>query len=320
MDFIGVDLGGTNIAAGIVREDGTIRRQGSVPTGEGGGAAIAGKIAALVSQLIAEEGMELREIAAIGVGVPGTANQENGLVEYANNLGMEDEPFLEQLQPYVPETRLAFENDANAAAYAEYLFGAGKGAASMLMITLGTGIGGGMVFGGDLYEGVNYAAGEFGHVTIRYDGLPCNCGRRGCFERYASATALVEQTREAMRLHRESRLWELCGGDIDAVDGKILFDAVRAGDETAQKVLETFTGYLGVGMVDLINIFQPEVVCVGGGISRAGELLLAPVRKRVAVESYARTSRKQPRIVAASLGNEAGIIGAALLAAELLAD
>lgn len=315
MYYIGVDLGGTNIAAGVVDQKGAIVHKGSVPTGTGGGTAIAEKIAALVNRLLDEKGLKQEELEAIGIGVPGTANQETGLVEYANNLGMEDEPLLEILKPYFPGVRLAFENDANAAAYAEYLFGTGKGADSMIMVTLGTGIGGGMIFGGKLFEGINYAAGEFGHFTIKYDGLPCNCGRRGCFERYASASALVEQTKEAMTKHPESVLWQLCGGNPEQADGKILFEAVRREDETAKEVLDTFTGYLGTGLIDLINIFQPDTICLGGGISKVGAYLTDPVKKMMAKESYTRMSKRQPKLVTASLGNDAGIIGAALLAA-----
>lgn len=316
MEYIGIDLGGTNIAAGIVGKDGNLRFQDSIPTGSGGSKVIAERIVTLVGKILDNAGMTMKDIQAIGIGVPGTANQESGLVEYANNLGMEDEPFLEMLKPYFPDTRLAFENDANAAAWAEYKLGAGKGVSSMIMVTLGTGIGGGIIWNGQLYEGINYAAGEFGHFTIQYNGLPCNCGRKGCFERYASATALVEQTIEAMKQHPESVLWEMCGRDLTRVDGKILFGAVDKKDATAMKVLDTFTDYLGYGLLDIINVFQPELVCIGGGISKAGELLIAPVRRRMAKESYTRMSRRQPKIVTASLGNEAGIIGAALLAAQ----
>ncbi|MCI9361549.1 MAG: ROK family glucokinase [Hungatella sp.] len=317
MYYIGVDLGGTNIAAGIVNQEGGILYKDSVPTGTGGSATIAKRIGELVDRLLDHEGIKPEELSAIGVGVPGTANQETGLVEYANNLGMEEEPFLQMLKPRFPGVRLAFENDANAAAYAEYCLGTAKGASSMLMVTLGTGIGGGMIFGGELFEGINYAAGEFGHFTIKYDGIPCNCGRRGCFEKYASATALVEQTKEAMEKHPESELWKLCGGNSNQVDGKVLFEGVRRGDRTAKEVLDTFTGYLGTGIIDLVNIFQPEIICLGGGISKAGELLTAPVQKMMARESYTRMSKRRPRIVTASLGNDAGIIGAALLAALL---
>ena len=169
MYYIGVDLGGTNIAAGIVNQEGGILYKDSVPTGTGGSAAIAKRIGELVDRLLDHEGIKPEELSAIGVGVPGTANQETGLVEYANNLGMEEEPFLQMLKPRFPGVRLAFENDANAAAYAEYCLGTAKGASSMLMVTLGTGIGGGMIFGGELFEGINYAAGEFGHFTIKYD-------------------------------------------------------------------------------------------------------------------------------------------------------
>lgn len=316
MEYIGIDLGGTNIAAGIVREDGSLLHQDSIPTGSGGNQAIVDRIVILVEKILNNAGKTIKDIKAVGIGVPGTANQDSGFLEYANNLGMENEPFLEMLRPYFPKTRLAFENDANAAAWAEYKLGAGKGVSSMIMVTLGTGIGGGIIWNDRLYEGINYAAGEFGHFIIQYDGLPCNCGRKGCFERYASAAALVEQTVWAMKQHPESVLWEMCGRDLLRIDGKMFFKAVEKKDATAIKVLDTYTDYLSCGFLDIINIFQPELICVGGGISKAGELLIAPIRRRMEKESYTRMSGRQPEIVAASLGNEAGIIGAALLAAK----
>lgn len=314
--YIGIDLGGTNIAAGIVNEEGKILYKDSTPTGQGGSASIVKKIERLVRHMLDQAGFSIENIEMIGVGVPGTANQETGLVEYANNLGMEDEPFLEYLQKAFPETKLVFENDANAAAYAEFRFGAGKGVKSMIMVTLGTGIGGGIILNGKMFEGINYAAGEFGHFTIKYDGLLCNCGRRGCFERYASASALVEQTKAEMEKHPESLLWELCDHDEEKIEGKLLFQAVRKQDPTAKAVLDTFTGYLATGMIDLVNIFQPEIICIGGGISKAGPLLIDPIREKMKVESYTRMSKRRPKIVTADLGNDAGIIGAALLVPE----
>ena len=312
---IGVDMGGTNLAAGIVSCDGVIAAQSSVPTGEPDAGIIAKKTAELIRSLLAETNISESEIEIIGVGVPGSANQETGMIEYANNLGMEDVEFLELMRPYFPKTPMGIENDANAAAYAEYKFGAGQGCRSMVLITLGTGVGAGIIINGTLFEGINYASGELGHMTIRYDGLECNCGRRGCFERYASASALVEQARAAMADHKDSDLWELCGGDISMMNGKLFFDAVRKEDATALRVLHRYSEYLTEGILDVVNLLQPELVCIGGGISREGDLLLTPVRERLARMNYAKTSRYQTQLKAAVLGNDAGIIGAACLAA-----
>ena len=311
---IGIDMGGTKIAAGIVGDDGGIAAQMSVPTGEPDALRIAETTTDLIRRILARSGVSEKEISSIGIGVPGTADQETGMIEYANNLGMENVPFLELLQPCFPHTPMALENDANAAAYAEYLFGAGRGCRSMVMITLGTGIGAGIILNGSLYEGINYAAGELGHMVIEVDGRPCNCGRRGCFEQYASSLALVAAAQAAMSEAPESLLWELCRGDSSLMDGKLFFEAVRRCDAAALHVLGRYTEYLAIGIIDVVNFIQPELVVIGGGISREGELLLAPVRERMASVGYARLSRHQTRLESALLGNDAGIIGAAFLA------
>ena len=314
MYSIGIDMGGTKLAAGVVGADGTILHKLSVPTGEPDATVIAAKTEELIFRLLTETGLDLSGVGVIGIGVPGTANQQTGMIEYANNLGMEDVPFLELLRPYFKDTPMVLENDANAAAYAEFLFGAGRGSRSMVMVTLGTGIGAGIIINGELYEGVNYAAGEIGHTVIDTNGSPCSCGRRGCFECYASASALCGQARDAMRADRGSLLWELCHGDIALVDGMMFFDAVRRGDVTAMRVFERYTEHLAVGLSDVVNFLQPELIVIGGGISREGEFLLAPVREQMEHLDYARTSRRRTVMRSAALGNDAGIIGAAHLA------
>lgn len=312
--FIGIDLGGTNIAGGAVREDGSLLSKVSIPTGRGRSAGeIADDMAALAMQAAKEGEIAWDEVEAVGVGVPGTANKETGIVEFANNLGFYDEPIVTLLEERLPGKRILFDNDANAAAWGEYVAGAGRGTKSMIAVTLGTGVGGGIILDGELYEGINYAAGELGHFVIALDGKACNCGRRGCYEAYASATALVEQTREAMRKNPSSVLWNIAGGDLERVEGKTVFDGIRLGDGTAKQVFERYIRYVGVGLVDLINVFQPELICIGGGISKAGEMLLAPLRRMVEQESYTRTAGRQTRLAIASLDNDAGIIGAALL-------
>lgn len=315
MYCIGIDLGGTTVKAGIVDEDYRIVSSGSVPTVSNQGAkALIQDMADLVSGLLEDLGIDMSQVASVGLGVPGTANKRTGYMEYANNLGIENEPLLPLLKQCFKKP-VYFTNDANAAAWGEYLAGCGKGHDSMIMVTLGTGIGGGMILDGKLYEGCNYAAGEFGHFVIQCDGEPCNCGRRGCFEAYASATALHRMAREAMEAEngRESRLWDMCGGDASQVDGGKVFQAAREGDLAAQQVVEKYLYYLSVGITDIINIFQPEILCIGGGVSRAGEQLLEPLRRMVDEKVYTRTSAVKTEIVIATLGNDAGIIGAAML-------
>ncbi|RFZ76590.1 ROK family protein [Lacrimispora amygdalina] len=312
--YIGIDLGGTNIAAGLVGEDGTLFTRLSVPTRSGRSAGeIVQDMADLAKKAAQEGNVSWDEIEAVGLGVPGTANKETGMVEYANNLGFYDEPLVSMMEKALPGKNIRFDNDANAAAWGEFTAGSGKGTNSMLAVTLGTGVGGGIILDGKLYEGINYAAGEFGHFTIDRNGIPCNCGRKGCFEAYASATALISQTKAAMLENPQSVLWELCGGEIGNVEGKTLFDGVRKQDETALFVFDRYIEYLAAGLVDLINIFQPELICIGGGISKAGDLLLDPLNRIIDQEDYARTSKRRTRITAARLDNDAGLIGAALL-------
>lgn len=312
--YIGIDLGGTNIAAGLVGEDGTLFTRLSVPTRSGRSAGeIVEDMADLAKKAAQEGNVSWEEIEAVGMGVPGTANKETGIVEYANNLGFYDEPLVSMMEKALPGKKIRFDNDANAAAWGEYTAGSGKGVKSMLAVTLGTGVGGGIILDGKLYEGVNYAAGEFGHFTIDRNGIVCNCGRKGCFEAYASATALISQTKEAMLDNPQSILWELCGGETENVEGKTLFDGVRREDAAALFVFDRYVEYLAAGLLDLINIFQPELICIGGGISKAGDLLLDPLKRIIDQEDYARTSKRRTRITAAVLDNDAGLIGAALL-------
>ena len=205
------------------------------------------------------------------------------------------------------------ENDANCAALGEAIAGVGKGKKLFIAITLGTGVGGGIINEGKVMAGCNEAGGELGHMVIEMNGIPCNCGRTGCWEAYASATALVEQTQKAMLDHRDSKMWSLAADSLDNVNGRTAFDAMRAGDEWGKKVVEQYIEYVAVGTVNIINIFQPEMICFGGGICNEGETLLAPLRKYVEQFRYSRYSSTQTELCRAKLGNDAGIIGAALV-------
>lgn len=309
---IGIDLGGTNIVVGLVEQDFRIVDKCSVKTQVPRSVeSMTADMAQMARTLLERNRLLWQDVASVGVGVPGTANPENGHMEDANNLGFDDVPFLPLLAKKIP-VPVHFGNDANVAAWGEYLTG-GYQEDSFVMVTVGTGIGGGIILGGSLWPGINGAAAEFGHMTIDHDGVPCNCGRRGCFEAMASANALITQAREQMRKHPESLLWSLCGGNAAKVEAKTVFDGAAAGDETARELLDVYITYLAEGITNIINVFQPAVLCVGGGVSRAGEVLLRPLREEAARRVYSRNSKRNTRIELAKLGNDAGILGAALL-------
>lgn len=302
---IGIDLGGTNIAVGLVDQDLNLVYQTSRPTSlPKTPERLADDIHALVVEMLAERGLTEQDVGCAGIGIPGTVNQAEGTVEYANNFGFDNVPFVRLLQERFACPLLA-ANDAGAAAWGEYLAGCGKGAKSMVAVTLGTGVGGGIILNGRLWGGCNSAAGELGHMVLHTGGRPCTCGRKGCFEAYASATALVQRAKEAVADTPESLLAKA------PIDGRAVFAAAKAGDETAARVLDDFITDLAEGVANIINILQPELLCIGGGLSGAGAQLLVPLREKTAPMIYSRYSRRNTRLELASLGNAAGIIGAA---------
>ena len=311
MYHIGIDLGGTNIAVGILDQNKKIIFSASTPTNlPQQPEELAKNIANFVHKILCDCGIAAHDIESAGIGIPGTVNPTNGIVEYANNLNFVQVPFISMLQKQFDFPLLGC-NDAKAAAWGEYIAGAGQKASSMVMITLGTGIGGAAIVNGTLLDGFNYAAGEFGHMVIERNGKACNCGRKGCFELYASATALIEQTKQQLQHNTQSLIYEICAGNLDSITGKMIFDAVQAKDTLAISVLETFIGYLAEGTANIINLFQPEVLCIGGGISGAGDALMIPLKEAVSPLIYSKDPDKNADIVAAQLGNDAGIIGTA---------
>ena len=311
---IGVDLGGTNIVSGVVNENCEIVAKASRPTNAPRAAeGIFDDIAATIKEAMDKAGITKEDVVSIGVGTPGSVNKELELIEFANNLGFDNVPAYRLLRERTGIQNVYFDNDANCAALGEATAGCGKGAKDFVMITLGTGVGSGIIANGKLVTGLNYAAGEMGHTVIVYGGLPCNCGRRGCWEKYSSATALIAQTKDAMRENPDSIMWDLVDDDILNVTGRTAFDAMRKGDEAAKRVVDNYIAYLACGISNVVNIFQPEVLAVGGGIGNEKENLLAPVRKILASERYSIHAKKQTELKAATLGNDAGVIGAALL-------
>ena len=234
------------------------------------------------------------------------------MIEYSNNLGWYDVPLVQMLEERTGK-KVYIENDANAAAYGEYVAGAAKKADSSVMVTLGTGVGGGIVLNNKIYTGFNFAGAELGHSVIVVDGRPCTCERRGCLEAYASATGLITTTREYMEKYKDSVMWDLVEHDLSKVSGRTAFDAMRKGDKAGKMVVDEYIKYLACGITNIINTFQPDILCIGGGICHEGDTLMVPLKEIVKREVYSRNSAKNTEIVAASLGNDAGIIGAALL-------
>lgn len=312
MYWLGVDLGGTNVAVGVVDEKYNIIGRASVKTDViSGTEAVANNIATAVELAINEAAISKNDITAVGIGSPGNIDSDNGVVVWSENLKFKNLPICKMLKE---RTGFDFyiENDANAAAYGELLAGAGVGKNNLVAITLGTGVGSGVIVDKKIFSGMNHTGTEIGHTVIMYNGIQCNCGRKGCWETYASATALIRQTKEKMLSHKDSIMWEICP-DIEKVNGRTSFDAMRKGDKYAKEVVDQYIDYIAVGVCDVINVFQPDIICIGGGISKEGDLLIKPIREYFGTCGYTRAYKNNTVITTAKLGNDAGIIGAAFL-------
>ncbi len=315
MYYLGIDLGGTNIAIGLVDENFKIVLKDKLPTkahrplGE-----IIDDMAALCKAIVERAGISFDDVEYAGIAAPGSVDPKAGVVRYSNNIKMSNFPIAEELQNRVPIKKIFLENDANAAALAEAKVGAGKGCKDLIMITLGTGVGGGIVIDGKLYSGFNYTGAELGHTVIEVGGRPCTCGRLGCFEAYGSATGLINMTKEEMRANADSIMWKLVDNNLEKVNGRTAFDAARKGDKSGQQVVDTYIKYLACGLTNMVNIFQPQVLCIGGGVCGEGDYLLKPLIKIIRRSEYgASTQTNFCEIKIAELGNDAGIIGAAAL-------
>ena len=310
---IGIDLGGTFIKAGVVDENNRIIAknmiESHVDTNVDG---LCVRMVECATGALEEAGLSFDDVNTIGVGVPGAVDAENGVVVYCSNIKFRNTPLAAMIKERTGKP-VYIHNDATVAAYGEVVAGAAKGCKNVVVITLGTGVGGGVIIDGKIYSGFNSFGGELGHTVIVHNGEPCPCGRRGCLESYASATALIKQTRESMKTHTESRLWNICP-DISQINGKTAFDAMRAGSKAGAEVVNKYINYLGCGLTNFINIFQPEMLLIGGGISKEGETLLEPLRKILAVETYGSSmDAPKTKIGVCTLRNDAGTIGAANL-------
>jgi len=306
--YVGIDLGGTNIVAGVVDESYRIISKAKLPTNRPRPAAnIILDCAEAVKQAVANAGLTMGDIEAVGLGSPGTIDSERGVVVYSNNLDFENVPAGDILEHELGKKVYA-ENDANAAAYGEFVAGSAKGVRNAVCITLGTGVGGGIIIDGKIYSGFNFAGAELGHTVIEVEGPTCTCGRKGCFEVYSSATGLVRMTKEALAANPESAM-----KDEERISARTAFNYMRAGDATAKQVVDDYIKYLAAGITNTINVFQPDILCIGGGVCNEGDPLLVPMKEIVKKEVYTRNSAKNTEIVIAKLGNDAGIIGAAFL-------
>lgn len=309
MHYLGIDLGGTNIAAGIVSEDGKIINKLSTPTlPQRSFEEIIKDMAFLCNKLLSESGIDISEIQAIGVGTPGAVDNKKGVVLNAGNLGWHNADIKNEMSKYF-SVPINIENDANAAAYGEYAV-CGIDADNFIFITLGTGVGGGIIINKKIYRGFNGAGAELGHCTLVHDGIKCSCGKAGCWEAYASVSALINQTREAIERNSNSLMAKLYK-ERGEVNGRTAFDAAKAGDVAAQNVLKKYLEYVADGICSMINIFEPEVLLIGGGISKEGDYLLNPIVDYCEKNWFCKNIR-QTKIGIAALGNDAGIVGAAL--------
>lgn len=312
MYSIGIDLGGTNIVASVVNDKYEIISTSKTKTNSPRPAEeIFDDIEKVCCEAVDAAGLTFDDIQAIGLGTPGTVNAE-GVIEFANNLAFNNVPAKQMLVDRLGKEEIFIENDANCAALGEAYAGCGNGSNNFVAITLGTGVGSGVIIDGKIVSGVNNAGGECGHMVIVVDGEQCSCGRRGCWEAYASATALIRQTKKAMDEYPDSIMHRLAEEE-GKVNGKTAFDAMRLGDIAGIEVVNNYIKYISCGLINLVNALQPEIICIGGGICNEGETLMKPLRRYVQAERYSIHSKIQTKIMKAQLGNDAGVIGAALL-------
>ena len=305
---VGIDIGGTNIVVGLVDENNEIVGKAWTPTRSGlGFDTVISDIINCLENALAFSGYDMRECSAIGIGSPGTCDTENGIATNVHHLGIENAPFCEKITERTG-LKAYIDNDANCAALGEVLAGAAKNCESALLVTLGTGVGGGFVVNGNIYRGHKSLGGEFGHTCISIDGIKCACGEKGCWDAYASATALINQAKEAAENCPVSML-----NSYEKLDGSAIFEAAEKGDMTADRVLERYFEYVGIGIVNMINCIYPEVVIIGGGVSAAGDRLIDGVRKYIESHCFIKDKLLIPKVVKAELGNDAGIIGSAAL-------
>lgn len=310
MYAIGIDIGGMSIKAGLV-DGGKIIDFNRVPTAPTPEQAVK-NIISQINELLVKNSLTIKNIMGIGIGCPGLISSETGIVDRNSNMKWEHLPIVNMLHKHF-DTKIKLSNDANVAALGEAKFGAGEKFCNSVMLTLGTGVGGGIIINNKIYEGGSSKGAELGHMVVEINGELCGCGRRGCLEAYASATGLINMTKKAMKEDPDSGMWKFVDGDINKVDGRTAFECSKEGDKSAVKVIDKFVMYLSEGIMNFANIFRPEAFIIGGGLSAQGDYLINKLKKYCEKFDYGYKNAPQPEIVTATLGNDAGIIGAAAL-------
>lgn len=312
MKYIGVDIGGMSIKAGVVSSDGNIFARKTIETrAQCEDVEIVRDIAKLVLDLLDENNIQKSEIAGVGIGSPGSVYDEKGVIRYSCNINFKNTPIAKLLAEFTGIENVKVSNDANCAALGETLFGAGKGAKNTVMLTLGTGVGTGIVVDGKLLTGNKSAGAEGGHITINFGGAMCGCKKRGHLEAYASATALMNQIEAACKKYPDSLLAKQV--EKEGLSGKVVFDCKEKGDKVAENVVKRYLKYVGIGLVNYANIFYPEVLIIGGGISNQGENVTKPLQRYVSRNVYGSEYNPKIKVACATLKNDAGIVGAACL-------
>lgn len=307
--YIGIDLGGTFVKCGIITRDGEMIIKKQIPTNpELGAKDTARRISLEIDDMINKAGVLREKVAGVGMGVPGMIDGERGIVVYADNLKWQNEPIAKYLEEY-SGFKVKAVNDANAAALGEATFGAAKDYSDSVLLTLGTGVGGGIIINKKIFAGNRDAGAELGHMIIKADGRRCGCGLKGCLEAYASATALIKETKRQMLKHKDSKMWEV---GIENVNGKTSFDYAEAGDETARKVVDDYLKMLTVGLINVANIFRPQAIIIGGGISKQ-KYLDRDLQKFLNKDIFAGKHGPEVKVLIAKLRNDAGTYGAAAL-------
>ena len=316
MYYIGIDVGGMSIKAGVADINGNVLHKTTIVTRGNYDAeyTISNDIHKLIVKLLDEANIPEEKIAAVGIGQAGSIDSERGIINYWNNIPMKNVHVVEELKKW-HKMPVFIDNDANVAALGECVFGAAKGLRNVMLVTLGTGVGSGIIIDGKIYRGEYGAGAEAGHMRIVMNGEPCTCGGRGCWEAYASVSALIRQTKAAMEKHPESMMCSIAA-EMGEVNGITSFKAARAGDKAALEVVARYIEYVGTGLISLQNIFRPQIFLIGGGISKEGEFLTAPLEKFVQDGMFDKETGDPIKIRPAALHNDAGILGAAALAIE----
>ncbi|AKL94124.1 glucokinase GlcK [Clostridium aceticum] len=312
MYYIGIDLGGTSIKVGIVSEEGEIliKTSSATPVKKGFEGVLV-RIKELIDEVMIEKKIDKKNIAAVGIGIPGACSQE-GFVYFASNLFWKKVPLAERLHE-MTGLKVYVENDATVAAVGEYIKGVTKGKKNAIFLTLGTGVGGGFIINNKIYSGSHGIGAEVGHMVIGKNFYDCTCGNHGCLETFVSATALIKYCKKLLEENKESLVFHRVDGNLDNLTAKIIFDCARKGDSTALKVIDRMTHYLAIGLANLINLFDPEVIAIGGGVAEAGDVFIEKLREEVKKYIYVK-DMNVTEIVLAELKNDAGIIGSGMYA------